>query len=201
MACAVSAFHAIGQRNAVFLNPDGMSDLDGRFVGSGYRENRTGRTYFRAARTLWAAVSALVGGDGLHKGGDVGRGTEHTVGTYRDAELTRGAVGGKMAQTLSSGRNNGGYTLRNLFIFNDRKAAIDFLFLGVDSRSRGDDSCGREELAAFAVDLFFRVTGRVRFLCRGSQPVGDRSLGAFADAVEAGYTTGIVDGVFLAVDA
>jgi hypothetical protein len=60
MTGTVATFHTVGQWHAVFLYPYGMTYLYRRFVSSCDFDYGSGRTYFRASRTLRAAIASFV---------------------------------------------------------------------------------------------------------------------------------------------
>ena len=87
VAGAVAALHLIGDADAILLNPYGMTDLDGRFLGEACQMDGIGRTHLRTLGAFGAAVTAFVGHFRLHQFCQVRRRTEHLVGAYRYAEL------------------------------------------------------------------------------------------------------------------
>ena len=60
----VAAVHTVGQRNAVLLNPYGMTNLKGGLFNAIKWFNSPCRTDIGTARTLWTTIAALVGHDG-----------------------------------------------------------------------------------------------------------------------------------------
>ena len=97
MAGTVPAFHLVCDADAILLNPYGMTDLDGRFLGEARQMDGIGRSHLRTLGAFGAAVTAFVGHFRLHQFCQVRRRTEHLVGTYRYAELAGCAVLCKVA--------------------------------------------------------------------------------------------------------
>lgn len=60
VAGTVAAFHSIRKDDAVLLRPDGMTNLDCRFVFLSDRFDGTGRTNLAASVALWPAISTLI---------------------------------------------------------------------------------------------------------------------------------------------
>ena len=92
VACTVAARHTVGERYAVLSYPYGMAYLRGGLHLDGNGLDGAGGTHLRAARTLRAAVAALVRHDRLHQVHQVVGGAQHLVGTFRDAQLAPRAV-------------------------------------------------------------------------------------------------------------
>ena len=97
MAGTVPPFHLVCDADAILLNPYGMTDLDGRFLGEARQMDGIGRTHLRTLGAFGAAVTAFVGHFRLHQFCQVRRRTEHLVGAYRYAELAGCAVLCKVA--------------------------------------------------------------------------------------------------------
>ena len=92
VAGAVAAAHAVGEHHAVVLDPYGMADMDGGLLLLGDGLDGTGRADLAATGALGTAVADLIRHGGLHEMHQVGRGTQHVVGTGRHTELAGGAV-------------------------------------------------------------------------------------------------------------
>ena len=80
-----AAMVAVGDRDAVLLNPDGVTDMDSSLLlfGNGFDSAR--RTHLTATRTLRAAVAALERHLRLHEPHRVGRWTQYVIRTRADA--------------------------------------------------------------------------------------------------------------------
>ena len=80
-----TAVVTIGDRDAVLLNPYGVTDMDGGLLLFGDSFDSTRRADLTATRTLGAAISALKGHFGLHEFHWVGRRAQHIIRTRADA--------------------------------------------------------------------------------------------------------------------
>ena len=67
MAGTVPTFHLVCDADAILLNPYGMTDLDGRFLGEARQMDGIGRTHLRTLGAFGAAVTAFVGHFRLHE--------------------------------------------------------------------------------------------------------------------------------------
>ena len=67
MACAVATTDVVGQHNAIFLDPNGMSRMDNGLFLSRNGLDGPRRTYLAAAGAFGTAVAALKRHDGLHE--------------------------------------------------------------------------------------------------------------------------------------
>ena len=67
VAFTIATFHAVGEDDTVFLDPDGMSDLYARLVFATDGLDGTCGTHFRAAGTFGTAVTTLVTHGRLHQ--------------------------------------------------------------------------------------------------------------------------------------
>lgn len=152
MAGTVPAFHLVCDADAILLNPYGMTDLDGRFLGEARQMDGIGRTHLRTLGAFGAAVTAFVGHFRLHQFCQVRRRTEHLVGTYRYAELAGCAVLCKVA-ALSEPGGVMGVARSGIFVLDDSQSTVHFLLLRLEGcRSSKHGSC-REKCAAGVVYL------------------------------------------------
>lgn len=80
MTGAIAARDAVGERNAIVLNPDGMAYAGGRLVL--LRDGADGPcgAHLGAASALGTAIASLVRHLGLHEPDQVGRRAQHIVG-------------------------------------------------------------------------------------------------------------------------
>ena len=67
VACTVATADAIGQHNAILLDPYGMSDMDASLFLTGDGLDGTGRADLAAAGAFGTAVAALKRHCGLHE--------------------------------------------------------------------------------------------------------------------------------------
>lgn len=72
MLSAIAATITLGYRYTVLINPNGMTDLSGRFLLQRNGLNCPRRTYFRASIALDTTIAALVTHRRLHQLGDIG---------------------------------------------------------------------------------------------------------------------------------
>ena len=150
---AVAASVAVGQRDAVLLDPDGMTDLDGRFFGPADGADGSGGTDFLTSGAFRTAIALFIRGNGLHEMLQVGRGTKHMVGAGRDTELTACAVLAQVTYAESSRRNNRSLPFGSLFVLYSSQSAVDGLGLGFKGGSPGQGGSQSQELTA--VHAFF----------------------------------------------
>ena len=67
MAGTVPTFHLVCDADAILLNPYGMTDLDGRFLGEARQMDGIGGTHLRTLGAFGAAVTAFVRHFRLHQ--------------------------------------------------------------------------------------------------------------------------------------
>ena len=77
----VAARHLVGDGHTVFLNPNGMTDLDRRLLNLVDQFDGSCRTYLGATCTLRTAMTTLIRHDGQHQVHQVAAGTEHLIRT------------------------------------------------------------------------------------------------------------------------
>ncbi len=198
VACTVATLHPVGEWYTVVLYPYGMPYLDGRFILPGDTADCSCRTYFRAFRTLGAAISTFVRRFGLHEPFKIGRWTKYSIRTYRYAQLTRGAVSSHIPQSLCSGGNYGCFACRFLLFLYDCQTAVHSLVLGVDG-SRSCHSGGHCQELTTGIVHFISLSGS-RYRCVAAIGVRDSFLVALLETVEAGDTAGVIYSMCLAVD-
>ena len=92
MSCAVAATDTVSQDDAIFLNPHGMTDMDGGLFLACDGFDGTSRTHLAASCAFGTAVAALKRHHGLHEVHQVSGGTQHVVGATGDTELTGRAM-------------------------------------------------------------------------------------------------------------
>ena len=80
-----TAVVTVGHRDAVLLNPYGVTDMDGGLLLFGNSFDCTRRAYLAATCTLRTAIAALKGHLGLHEFHRVGRRAQHIIRTRADA--------------------------------------------------------------------------------------------------------------------
>lgn len=142
MSRAVSAVDTLGNRQAVLLYPHGMANLNGRFLNAVKRPYGSSGAHARTARTLWAAIAALVRHDWLHQVHQPARGAEYMVGAFRHAELTARAMLLDIPGRKRAWGSQGCLADREGFCLYHSKAAIN-LFLVLSHRSTREQ--GRRE--------------------------------------------------------
>ena len=96
MSGAVAALHFVGKYDAVFPHPYCMAYLLGTLLLDGDGLNGTCGTNLRAAVALGATIALVILHDGLHQILQVFAGTQHLIGTIRNAKLTSRAMLGEM---------------------------------------------------------------------------------------------------------
>ena len=154
MASAVAATDTVGQNYTVFLNPHGMTGMDGGFFLTGYGLDGTSRAYLAAPCAFRTAIAALKRHDGLHKFHKVGGGTQHIVRTTRNAKLASRAMLFKMARRHRTRRRYRCLAFRGFLVLDGRQTAIHFhLGLG-EGRCCACYCCANEESAAFRINGF-----------------------------------------------
>ena len=205
MPCAVAALLAVPHRDTVVHHPLRMADLGRGLLGLVNRAYGTGGADLRAFRTLRTAVTPLVGHLRLHHAHQVRSRTQHSVGTHRDAELTSGAMLGKMPETHRSGRHQRNKPVGNDLILDHGQTAVDFLLLSLDRHGCSCHQGGRKETPAGGVDALglvgFSVSTGCRFSLSSSHcrscgflrmNIRNGVLGTVADAVHAGHAAAVV---------
>ena len=151
MAGTIATIHPISQGYAVFPHPNGMTDTGGRFLFTGNGTDGIRRTHIGTAGTLGTTVAPLIRCLGLHQPRQVTAGTQHTIGTGRDTQLTGRAMLGKMPGTEGSGRKDGHGTMGSHLVLDGSQSAIHLLLLCIDGGRCGYQCRGCEEGTATLV--------------------------------------------------
>ena len=99
MAFAVTAFHAISQRNTILMDRNGMTNLDSRLVGPSNQLNSASRTNLGTFHAFGTAITTLVRHLRLHEVLQFSGRTEHAVRTGGDTKLTSGTMLGEITNT------------------------------------------------------------------------------------------------------
>ena len=199
MARTVATLAFIGERHAVFLNPNGVTGLNGGLFSPCDGTDGACGTHFGAFHTFGAAKSALERRCGLHEGGQIGRRAQHIVGTSRYAELASRTMLRHVGCTERARRCHRRLAHGSHFLFHYGQSAVH-LFPLLSQRCRGRQGrCGQEGAAcAVGSGLCFRRNyGRLSLTRR----ITDGLLIAFADAVATDDATAVVHATVLEVDA
>lgn len=205
VAGTVAAFHFIRKDDAVLLRPDGMTNLDCRFVFLLDRLDGTGRTNLAASVALWSAVSTLIRKGWLHQMHQVSRWSEHIVRAFCHAELAGSAMLRHILCRDRTWRCDRRVTLERFLLGYGSQSAIYLLLLLCQGSSRSYSCSSQQEVSARGVRNFVLYS-----LSFGSHilftlhPLGGsivkRILVAMCDAVAANHASGVIYLVVLAVD-
>ena len=130
---AVAARLTVPDGDTVVLNPYGMAYMGRRLFRYIDGPDSPCRTDLRALGTLRTAISSLVGHLRLHQAHQVSGRTQHSVGADRHAELTAGAMPGKMSQAHGSRRNYRSLSVGYYLVLDDSQTAVHLPALGAAS--------------------------------------------------------------------
>ena len=119
VACAVATRHTFFRRQAVLLNPHGMTNmLHGLLFPRDGLDGACG-THLAASCTFGAAIAALERHGRLHEMLQIGRGAQHVVRAARHAKLAGCAMLLHVARRDRSGRRDGCRALRGHLVLDD----------------------------------------------------------------------------------
>ena len=193
MASAVAARNAVGQDDAVFFHPYGVTSMDGGLFLTGNRLDGTGWTNLAAPCAFGATIAALERHDGLHKMLKIRRRTQHIVRATRNAELASSAMFLHVSRRNRARRRDRRFAFRCHLVLDDCQAAVEFhLGLGQSRRSAGQGRANQEG-TAFGIHgfgsgngLFGRIMQSVKL--------------AFVQAVATDHTPRIIDRTVLEIN-
>ena len=129
VAGTVSAINTVCNWHAIFLYPNGMTNLCRRFLSLADFMDCSCRTHPRTTCTFRAAISAFITHCGLHQLHNVCRWPKHTVGTFRHAQLAGRAMLCHVFSAECPGRDERRNTFGRYLAFNHSQSTIHLLIL------------------------------------------------------------------------
>lgn len=209
VAGTVAAFHSIRKDDAVLLRPDGMANLNSRFVFLFDRLDGTGRTNLAASVALWSAISTLIRQGRLHQMHQVCRWTEHIVRAFCHAELAGSAMLRHILCRDRTWRCDRCMTLERFLLGYGSQSAIYLFLLLCQGSSRSNSCSSQQEVSArgvrsivlYSLSFVFHILFTLHPLYTLSGSIVKRLLVAMSDAVAANHASGVIYLVVLAVDA
>ena len=199
MTGAVATFNAVGQRNTVFLDPNGVSDLRRSLFLWLDEFDGTRRANLRTVVALGTAIALLVTHRRHHQRHQVGRGSQHLIRTFRHAELAARAVLREMLRRQCPRRCNRCLAMGRNLVFDGRKTTIDFLRL-LSQCSRRNHRRSQQERAFGSVGLLFSSL-LYSFTPQLLHSILQRPKLTLTDAISTNHAARIIHRVGLVVDA